>query len=540
MARQEFRIDSISGGWSRSLYEPQKGQYLASIGIDPDLPLTVSSVRTSGGIIPSIYTKFSGTEFTGSPKWIITNPKTTDTYIYASDGKLHSFNSSIAMRSTDAAGTALPISISGGAGNGAIYYNNFLYLFEGDNISQYGGLDQGASVAKTENVWTGAKFGMSALTDYIYPSTRAGVIPNHPAHLHVDGAVYFGDSSSTNRKGLIHKLKTTRTTIDGDTNDGSAYNVLDLPVGFFPTDIESYGNDLVISAIQISESLSGSNQVNQGRAALFFWDTISDSFYNQVPLPDPLCTALLNNNGQLFVFSGNAQSGARVSRYAGGQSLEQVAYLDEGVSPLAGAIDAFGSRISFGGYTSYPETSASVFSIGSKTGYNTRALHNTARTSSTGSSPGVSALKYVQQANNAAPRLIIGWFDGSGRGLDYYTTGNPVTDAVWNSPVFTIGKKFTIERIQFPLTQTADSGTNITPTIYVDDERSSFALTAISDATHPSKRTIVYKNPKNSSGAEVRGEYNFYLRLKWTSSTYVGVSFPIIITAQVYDDETDT
>lgn len=177
---------------SATNYFGSDGTFNVSIGIDPDLPVS-TDVKTSGILVPSRYEKFSGTEIDGFPTWIITNNKTNNSFVYTSGGKLHSFNNSIAMRATDEAGTSFPITITGGAGNGAVYYNNFIYLAEGTDISQYGGMNQGASIAKTENVWTGGKFGLSALTNTTYPSIQGTPIPNHPMHAHTDNSVYIGD-----------------------------------------------------------------------------------------------------------------------------------------------------------------------------------------------------------------------------------------------------------------------------------------------------------------------------------------------------------
>jgi hypothetical protein len=88
MALKEVRFNSILGGISPSQYVMQDGQYLASLGVDPDLPLSSSDIRTSGAIVPSIYTKFSGSNVTAAPVAIINNPKNTLTYVVLSNGRL--------------------------------------------------------------------------------------------------------------------------------------------------------------------------------------------------------------------------------------------------------------------------------------------------------------------------------------------------------------------------------------------------------------------------------------------------------------------
>lgn len=547
--REIYQVKSIAGGMSKSLYDAPSNTYIAGVGIDPDLPAASSGLpsRTAGAIIPSQYTKFSGTEIDGIPYWIITQPRSSNSYVYTSAGKIHSFTNVIAMRATDEAGTAFPIAITNGAGNGAAYYNNFIYFAEGTNgdISQYGGLDQGASIALTENVWTGAKFGKTALTNSTYPIMTALSlsIPNHPMHVHGDNALYIGDVlpqavGSLGGRGCLHRLKTKRTTFDGDTDDGSAYNVFDLPYGYWPADIESYGTDLVIAAFQCKDE-----KINQGRAELFFWDCISDSFYNRVVLPDPLVTALYNKNGTLYVFSGNSQAGSRVSIYSGGRSVETVAFNEEGISPFAGAVDAFGERMSFGTSIAHPISAGVVVSVGSKfaAAQNTNAgsaVHMTAMASAPNTTPTVTAIKYVQQANNSSPKVIIGWTDNTVKGLD--KQGAPAAMAnVWQSPLFSIGQKFRITKIIIPLLESVGANTVISPKLYVDTGSTSYSLDAISATRSSGKRYAIYKEPEIGDGTNPMNPAftDFFLELTWSGSSATPVGLPITFEVEVYDDQ---
>lgn len=529
MAIQDGSFKSILEGFSSTNYISREGQYNSAIGIDPDLPVG-SQVKTSGIIVPSRYEKFSGTELTGFPNWIIPNNKTTNTIVYTSDGKLHSFNSSIAMRTTDEASTALPITITGGAGNGAVFYNNFYYMAEATDISQYGGMSQGASIAKTENVWTGAKFSKSALTNTTYPSIRGVAIPNHPAHVHTDNSCYWGDVVAG--QGVIHRMNTRKVTIEGDT-DGttipSAFNVLDLPFGFYPTDIESYGTDLVICAIQTTDST-----INQGKSALFFWDTTNtDTFYRQVALPDPLCTALLNVNGILFCWSGNASNGVRLSRYIGGETISEVAYQEEGVPPLAGAVDALGSRLVWGGFTTYPENSASVFAYGSKNDSLPKGLHNIVRSTSSGSTQNVNSLKYIQQASNVAPRLIVGWGDGSAKGLDKLST-TATYNSKFRTEVVNVNKAFILKKLAIPFAAAVDANTTVTVKVYLDDESSSVTLTTINNTNYPGKRKVLFKANELASCV---GENNWFVEFTFAGTTEMPILVPIEYKLDIKDDE---
>jgi hypothetical protein len=388
-------IESILGGWSQTQYQGKKETYQSSIAIDPDFPVGTDT-RTSGMICPIVYEKFSGANVTGHPMWIITNIKNELIYAYMSDGKFVSYSSTLGSEASIGTPTA-------GAGNGAAYYNNYIYLACPADISRYGPLSSSPTLSNT--VWTGSTLGtLTAPTNTTYPSLRGVPIPNHPMHVHVDNCLYFGDVS--NGQGIINKIKTKKVTAEGDTNDGSAYNALDLPFGYWPTDIESYGTDLAILAIKTSSAT-----VNQGKATLFFWDCVSDSFYRAMNIPDPLATSLLNVNGILYIFSGNAVNGVRISYYMGGDSIKDSVYLEEGTPPFAGSVDCLGNRIVFGGWTTNPAASACVFAYGSKKGDLPETLHNIAKTSGTynTNNQNVTSLKYVQQSSNIKPQLIIGW-----------------------------------------------------------------------------------------------------------------------------------
>ena len=525
MPQKTILIESILGGYGQTQYQSSQTTFNSSIAIDPDLPLVPTDIRTSGAMVPVAYSKFSGTEITGFPLWIISQIKTENSFIYTSDGKLHSFNNSIVMRTTDEASTAFPITITGGNGTGAVYYNNFIYLAEGTDISQYGGMSTGASIAKTENVWTGAKFGLTALTNTTYPSLKGVAIPNHAMHHHADNAVYICDV--VNGQGVIHKLKTKRTTIEGDTNDASVFNALDLPFGYFPTDIESFGTDLIISAIQTSSS-----SINQGKAALFLWDTISDSFYRgPIFLPDPLVTALLNVNGNIYIFSGNASNGCRLSIYEGGFAVRDLVFFEEGVPPFAGAVDALGSRLVWGGSTTYPITTASVFSYGSKDSRIPSGLHNIVNSTAASTNRNISALKYIQQASNIIPRVIVGWGDDTNKGLDKFSETGTLS-SVWRSGMFNINSRFKINSIRIPLGATLSAGHNLTVKILLDDLSSNITLPVI-NSTNFSGRKVSFKQ---SDLASAVGVNNFLIEFSWSSTTQLPILLPIQININIEED----
>lgn len=414
MPQAIVKVNSILGGISPSQYFTMEGQYLSGVGVDPDLPLTSSDVRTSGVLIPTVYEKFSGSNVTSSVVAIINNPKDTNTYIVLSNGRLISYNSSLGSET-------LIGTVSGGVAAGAWYYNNYIYITgtgsSSDDVSRYGPLNNSPSLV--DNVWKGATLGsLHALSNATYPTLRGAGIPKHWGMAHAgDGFSYFldfGDSTAAVAnagRGMVHRISTRKVTNEGDTNDTttvSTYGALILPFGQYPTAISSYGTDLAILTMSTSDTT-----INQGCASLFLWDpTNTSSWYRRIALPDPIATALLYVNGTLYIWSGNAQNGCRLSKYSGGDVITDVDFLEEGVPPLAGAVDALGNRLVWGGYITNPTNAAVVYGYGSKDAALPKGTHVVVKsTAATTSSFNVTAVKYVQQASNVTPRVLVGWAD---------------------------------------------------------------------------------------------------------------------------------
>src|SRR3990167_3624204 len=241
MAFLEIIKDLILPGRTSSQYYGRKGQFQYSIGIDPDMPATDSAVRSSGIIRPTAMAKFSGTEITGVPLWMITNPKDTNCYVYANDGKVHVVTSALAMGTALNSGTALTASSANGAG----YYDNKLILIKNTDVAVYQPLNGSPTLNQT--YWT-TTLSKTALTNTTYPSINGVVMPNHVGYKHTDDKFYFCDV--VGNQGVLHYIKTSKTTVEGDTNDGSTYNALDFPYGWYPTAITSFGTYLLIALIE--------------------------------------------------------------------------------------------------------------------------------------------------------------------------------------------------------------------------------------------------------------------------------------------------
>lgn len=518
MPKKTIVINSIIGGQSPSYYFGLENQFNTSLAIDPDFPISSSNVRTSGILVPIAYETFSSSAYTSPALWITTNPKNTNIYAYLANGRILSYSSSLGSETNER-------SVSNSSGNGFAYYNNFIYYARDTDIGRYGPLNN--SPAFNDTFWT-STLSLTALTNTTYPSIRSTAMPNHPMYAHSDGKLYIGDV--VNGQGVIHFIKTKKVTDEGDTNDTvqpSTRIALDLPFGFYPTSICSGPNgvDLAILAIQTSSNTT----VNQGNAALFLWDTVSDSFYKQISISDSLATACINRNGQLYVFSGSANNGIRVIRYLGGDSWKTEDLIEEGTPPFAGAVDSVGDRLVWGAYTTIPETSSCVFSLGSKNPNLPMGRHNIIKTKSAGANPLTTALKLVQQESIAEPRLIVAWRDDTTRGLDRLDTDNSETlGSVWRK-LIVVGKRFVIRTIRYPLAKAVAANMTLTPKIYVDDASSSTTLTVINSTNYPNSDRFIRQEPK------VFGKNNFELELKWTGTVSLPVSTPIIIDLEILD-----
>jgi len=528
MSMIHLKINSILEGMSPARYFGVDGTFDQSLGIDPDFPIANSATRTSGFAVPIGMAKFSGSNVTGTVVSIINNPKNTLTYIILSNGRLISYDSSLGSETL--IGTC-----AGSTASSAVYYNNYIYILgtgaSTDDVSRYGPLNNSPSLV--DNVWKGATLGsQTALTNTTYPSFNGVSIPNHVGHVHGDNSLYFTDF--VNGQGQIHRIHTKKVTNEGDTNDTtvpSAYSVLDLPWGFYPTAIESFGTLIVILG-----NYSSSGTINQGKSAFVIWNTTNTLTFSEGPvyLADPLGTALLNVNGVIYVWSGNGQNGFRLSRYVGGESVTDIALFEEGFPPFATAVDAIGNKVVWGGTTTTPATSACVWSYGSKDARLPTGIQNIVKTTSAGTTPIVSALKYTQQSSNIQPKAIVAWKDGTTQGIDQYSaTGTLGSILRWT---FNVGTKFNVMRIRLPFGGAVAANTTITPTVYFDDLSSSQSLTVINNTNFSGSRKVIYKAPELKNFI---GENNFTFELAWSSTNPLPAALPILIDIDLKDDERD-
>lgn len=518
MPKQTIKIETILAGQSAFENFASKGQFTESLAIDPDLPATSTATKASGYLVPVPTTKTSASTITDVPNWIVHNPKLAYSFVYGNAGKIYTMTS---------AGVVSPsgLTASTATGNGSAYYDNYIYFAKDADIARFGPLN-GTRVL-TQNYWT-STLSLAALTDTTYPKAIRPNIeyPNHPMHYHkADNTLYIGDVSGG--EGIIHRIRTKKTTVEGDTDDGSGYNVLDLNLyGYYPTDIESNGNDIAIAAFQGNATGTSTGS----KAMVFMWNGTASTWSRAIPLPDEICSALLDVNGALYAFSGNlGNEGVRVSRLVGGHTFEEVAYIQDSCPPLAGSVTHDMNRIYFGGYADKDDYGC-VWALGSKIkGFN-YSLFNVMRVStSPGTGVAVSSLALSENQGFSSVKPVIGWSDGSDYGIDLPNT--TYGTSYWRSQVYRVGKPFKITKIRIPLSQAVGANMTLIPTVYVDDKSSSTAYTTINNTNYSnSERHIIYKQP------ETYGKHDLMLELAWSGSSLLTVGLPIEIELETLEE----
>lgn len=528
-------IKQIFKGHQATQYFGADGTYQTSIAVDPDLPIVSTDVRTSGYAVPVGYAKFSGAGPTSPIIRLLTTPKNTLVYAVTTGGQLISYTS--AFGSETVIGT-----VTGSNATWAEYYNNYIYIFgtgaSKDDVSRYGPLNNSPTLVN--NVWKGATLGsLTALNNATYPSLRSVAMPNHVAHVHGDNSLYFLDFGASNNatcagQGVVHRINTKRVTDEGDTNGTtvpSAYNVLDLPFGFYPTAIESYGTSLMILGMYTTDTT-----VNQGQSAFVLWDpTDTLTFYlGPVYLPDPLATAIKNVNGVIHLWTGNAANGVRLSQYLGGSATKDLCYQEEGLPPLAGAVDALGNRVVWGGFSTNPAAGGVVYAYGSKDARLPAGLHNICKTTAASTTPLVTALKYIQQSSNVTPKVVPAWTDtaATNYGIDQYSTSATLASMI--RFVINVGQKFELKELMVPLGGAVGATTTITPKIWIDDLSSSVTLTLCDNTNFSGKRKYYVAGTELKNTTAVN---NIVIEFAWTNTNPLPIGFPIKVGIDLKMDE---
>jgi hypothetical protein len=531
----EIRIETILGGQSPTTHFAGAGQFRASLGIDPAQPIddndTAYSTIASGLLRPVASEKFSSNEITSAPLWIKTNPKNSTVYVYGANGSV----STIDPTFTTVTAMSDAGELSASLGNGMEYCDNYMYFAKNTTIARLGPLN---GVTTLNGDYWGGTLTKTALSNTTYPTSFKNNIqlPNHPMCRHSNGKLYFGDV--VGNQGYIHYINTKKTTIEGDTNDGSTYLALGMGYGLWPTVIESWNEELAIALYE------GSNTgLRQKHAKIAFWDTTTTNISKivWVEFPDAIITAMKNVNGILYVVSGNYKTkGFRVSRFIGGYSFEEIYYSETGEPCLPGAIDGILNRVVFGSHTTVPEARGCAYAVGLQKASLGSGVYNVMGSSSTTSSTSVTAVSFADATSLGFYTPIIGWTeagDGSTdiiHGLDKQgVTYNNSPSVFWGSTI-RIGQSFKITEVAIPLAQAVGNNMLLTPKIYVDDGANSYTLKDINITNDSGKYNITRRS--GSLGEVMTGEHNFWLELRWTGSALCTVNLPIIIKGEVYDD----
>ena len=529
-------IDSILGGHAPSTHYAAKDQYRASLGIDPAQPIddddSIYSTIASGVIRPTASEKFSGTTIQSTPLWMKANPKNSLVYVYDARSSAYTINASFTTVTALSDGSSLS-----GLGNGMEYYDNYIYFLKNTDIARYGPLNGSPTFNGT--YWTNT-LGLTALTNTAYPKTSLNNIqlPNHVACRHSDGRLYFVDV--VGNQGTIHYIETTKTTVEGDTDNGSTYNALDLGYGLWPTAIESYGTNIAVALYEGSGGL-----LRQPRAKVAFWDTTADSPDKIVwkEFPDTIITAMKNVNGVLYVVSGNiGNQGYRISRFLGGYTFEEVYYSETGEPCLPGAIDGVLNRVIWGTHTSIPESDGCAYSLGLQKAILGQGTFNIMRATGGNSSTSVTALLVADNTAFGYYVPIIAWSQagegstGASYGLDKQGVAYNNAPSSWWSQMYRIGAHFKITEIRIPFSQAVTANMTLVPKIYTDDGvGQTYTLQTVNNDNYSGKRYAVFRS--NNSGGEITGRNNFWMELKWSGSALLTVELPIIIQFETLDTD---
>lgn len=525
----EIRIETILGGHSPTTHFAGAGQFKASLGIDPGQPFddtdSAYSTIASGLLRPVASEKFSGAVLNAAPLFMKTNPKDALIYVYDALGSAYTIDATLTTV------TALSDAghLSSALGNGMEYYDNYMYFAKNTDIARYGPLNGSPSFNPT--YWT-TTLGKTALANTVYPSSFLNdiLIPNHPMCRHSDGILYFGDV--VGNQGYLHTIQTTKTSVEGDTDNGSTYLKLPFGYGLWPTALESYGSDLAVALYEGSSA-----GLRQKHAKIAFWDTTSTNF-NKITwkeFPDAIITAMKNVNGVLYVVSGNYKArGFRISRFLGGYSFEEVFYSETGEPCLPGAIDAVLNRCVFGNHTTVPESAGCVYGVGLQKASLSKGLFNIMRATGGDASTNVTAVCFADAVEMGFYTPIIGWTKGSGtanNGLDKQGTAYNNAPSVFWSALQRIGKYFKITEIILPFSQSLAANMTLIPKLYFDSGKRNYTLPTINNTAYPNSETQIIQKPLNATGKN-----NFWLELRWSGSALLTVELPIIIKGETYDE----
>lgn len=536
----QIRIESILGGRSAMTHFSQKDQFGDSYGIDPSQSPYFDQGEAGGLITPITGFQSLGNTASYAPLlWIKDQPKQSLIYAYGSNGSSYYIDESGSGYAFNQLGGADALANS--SGNGMEYYDNYMYFATNTSISRYGPLNSNISRAFTSDYW-GTTLGKTYLTNNAYPKLFFNpsivqvvpTLPNHIMHRHSDGKLYIADVQ--NNQGNIHYISTTKTTVEGDTDNGSTFGALTFGYGLWPTAIESYGSSLVVALIEADPNSVFGNVGSLGRlprAKLAFWDTTSQNFNTILfeEFGDSIITAMKNVNGVLYIWSTNSDAhfsggtlvsgmiGYRISRYIGGSSFEEVQYIENEVAPMAGAVDGSSNRLLFG-------SGSGTYSFGLQKSVFGQKLYRiypstTQISGGTNSNP-TTAIALKRNDLNSDYPIQASW-DGS---IYFQYRLGTATVAYWESQIYKIGQPFKITKIRIPLAIQLSAGQSIVATILTQTTPFTFTI----DDTKYLNQDYIVLRPTNCTG-----NHFFSFSLQWGATSLISVALPITIEYELVD-----
>lgn len=588
----------IHGGRSSSRFLASKNQFLASLGVDPDLSLG-TDYHASGVAVPSRYGKFTSTNMNADVLAWITCPKVDKVFAALTNGRLLSYSSSLTEE-------ALVATCAGGPIGGACYYKNYIYFFGTGNRLNYSsqtanftvgatltGTDSGATAkimadsdagtsgfltlgnitgtfTKGETITDGS--GGSATSSSVVIGTgdvsRYGPLSefgnaacvltgawwggmgktaltdtSYPGIQNMElpnhwGFVHSDDSlyfvDFKDGYGMVHRIHTKKTTYEGDTDDTAVPSLYNALD--LPDDFYPTCIGPYGNSVAILGIRSAATGLNQGSSSLILWNpTDTETFDQIVDIPDPVATAMVSKEGFLHVFSGPFSGGCRVSVYSGGDTMTEIEYIDDAIVPFPGAVEVRGERLLFGSRCYRPKETACVFSLKSRVS-GTRDVQNIATVGSQSSAKSAkcTAIRIVSQTSTLVNLQMAIASSDTTSGYAGYKYGTGTLQSEIEFPPVTVASSFRINRVRIPLATAVAANTAIVPTLWFDDITSK-ALPTINFANYPNKKAVNYKSQQ--VGTETEGTNTFRLSLAWTGTEQTPVMFPIDFWLDVDDDE---
>lgn len=532
MARdvKTIRIESVLGGESQLTLFGREDQCSVAVGINPfDFTDLADGSRPVGALIPSP-ASFLGTT-ASFPVWFVPEPKGDNIYVYDAVGSVYSFSNSNPT-SLDSVGDLNDGGTASGAG--AAYYDNYIYFARNTTIARYGPLN--GTPAFTDDYWV-STLGLTALTNLLSSGPGGGTdIPPHPMLRHSDGRLYVADI--VDNKGTLHYVQTSKTSVEGDTNDGSTYTVLQIGTGLHISCLETYGSDIAMGVIETTGGLPVSK--------IAFWDSSSTNInkITWVELPPGAVVSLVNANGVLYAkinetFTGNN----RVLRFVGGYSFEEV-FSSSGFDALSQqSMSSDGGKLLISGnrkLAAEEENPITAYSLDTAN----NALFGVLRASApTGfSSDNLGAGPVLRMSTGYVVGMHDIGVDAAWGGICLSRLGSTTefsnAPSVFVSKVYRIGQPFKVTKVRIPLLKplSSEEGTMIiTPKLLFDVPYSLSGnnVMTLKEINLADYGAIDYVTQKPSAAT---GNHSLQLELRWTGTAIAPVGLPITIEYELLDD----